>query len=320
MDEMTVFFVTDLHGSELCYRKFLNSWKYYHVNALILGGDVTGKMVVPVIERNGSYQARIYGTVYEAHNSEELDALKRRIRDMSGYPYVTTEEEDAKTKGDPQKVEQLFQRLSMEAFEGWLRLADERLKGTGIKMYVTGGNDDPLEMSEILRKYESDVVIPSEERVLTLVSEHEMISLGYSNLTPWHLPRDITEEELAQKIEDMACKVRDMKKAIFNLHVPPYDTPPIDYAPELDETLRPKLTPGATFKMIPVGSVAVRNSIKKFQPLLGLHGHIHESRGAVFIDKTLCINPGSEYGEGVLRGVTVRLSGTKKPYYTFTSG
>jgi Icc-related predicted phosphoesterase len=317
---MRLFFATDLHGSEVCYRKFLNSWKYYEVSALVLGGDVTGKMVVPIIERDGIYQAKIYGSTYVANSADELEDLKRKIRDMSGYPYLTTEEEDAKLHDKPEKIEELFRRLSMEAFKDWLDLAEEKLKGTSIKLYVTGGNDDPFEMSDILRKHESDVVIAAEDKVLKLGSEYEMISLGYSNKTPWNLPRDITEEELQSKIEGMATSVHDMKRAIFNLHVPPYDTPPIDYAPQLDETLKPRLTAGATFKMIPVGSTAVRHAIEKFQPLLGLHGHIHESRGAVYIKKTLCINPGSEYGEGVLRGVIVKLSGTNKPYYTFTSG
>lgn len=317
---MNIFFATDVHGSEVCYRKFLNSWKFYNADVLILGGDVTGKMVVPVINRQGKYQAKVYGTPYEANNEAELETLKRKIRDISGYPYLTNEDEDAKLRDDPGKVEELFRKLSMEAFEGWLNLAEERLRGTPIKLYVTGGNDDPFEMSDILRKHESDIVRPSEDRVLKVGSEYEMISLGYSNQTPWHLPRDTTEEDLQKKIETMANQVQDMSRAIFNLHVPPYDTPPIDFAPELDETLKPKLTAGATFKMIPVGSTAVRDCIRKYQPLLGLHGHIHESRGAVFIKRTLCINPGSEYGEGVLRGVIVKLEGTKKPYYTFTSG
>jgi Icc-related predicted phosphoesterase len=320
MGKCRVFFSTDLHGCEVCFRKFINSWKVYDANVLILGGDVTGKIVVPVFEDKGVYSAKVYGNVYEARDEKELASMKRRIRDMSGYPILVSPEEKLKLDKDPDSVEELFDKLALEALEGWLVLAEERLKGTGVKLYVTGGNDDPIGIGAVIDKHESDVVANADERVLTLPSGHEMISLGYSNPTPWHLPRDITEDELAKKVENVAVKVKNLRTAIFNLHVPPYNTPPLDYAPELDSTLRPKMEAGGQFKMVPVGSVAIRKAIERFQPLLGLHGHIHEAKGAVYVNKTLCINPGSEYGEGILRGVIVEIRDDKKPSYMFTSG
>jgi Icc-related predicted phosphoesterase len=320
MGNCRAFFATDLHGSEVCFRKFINSWKIYEVNALILGGDVTGKMIVPVVEDNGTYSAKVYGNPYEAKNEKELEDLKRKIRDMSGYPFLATHEEKLKIDQNPASVEEVFKNLALEALEKWLELAEDRLKGTGVKFYITGGNDDPTDISALINKHESDVVVGAEEKVTTLPSGHEMISLGYSNPTPWRLPRDISEDELEKKIEGVAGKVKDMRTAIFNLHVPPYNTPPLDYAPELDSTLRPKLEAGGQFKMVPVGSVAVRNCLERFQPLLGLHGHIHEAKGAVYINRTLCINPGSEYGEGILRGAIVEIQDDRKPSYMFTSG
>ncbi len=281
---------------------------------------MTGKIVVPIFEDKGVYSAKVYGNVYEARDEKELASMKRRIRDMSGYPILVSPEEKLKLDQDPDSVEELFDKLALEALEEWLELAEERLKGTGVKLYVTGGNDDPIGIGAVIDKHESDVVANADERVLTLPSGHEMISLGYSNPTPWHLPRDISEDELAKKVENVAVKVKNMRTAIFNLHVPPYNTPPLDYAPELDSTLRPKMEAGGQFKMVPVGSVAIRKSIERFQPLLGLHGHIHEAKGAVYVNKTLCINPGSEYGEGILRGVIVEIRDDKKPSYMFTSG
>jgi Icc-related predicted phosphoesterase len=70
----------------------------------------------------------------------------------------------------------------------------------------------------------------------------------------------------------------------------------------------------------PVGSTAVRAAIEEHQPLLSLHGHIHESGGAVRIGRTLAINAGSEYGEGVLRGVLVTVGGGKVLRYQATTG
>jgi len=148
-----------------------------------------------------------------------------------------------------------------------------------------------------------------------------MLSLGYSNMTPWRCARDIEEDELAKKINDLARKISDMNMAIFNIHVPPHGTP-IDEAPELDENLRPKLAPGGEVMKRPVGSTAVRSAIEKYQPMLGLHGHVHESRGFVKIGRTLCVNPGSEYTEGILRGVLIQIDLKKKKVgdFLFTSG
>jgi Icc-related predicted phosphoesterase len=320
MGKCRIFFATDLHGSEVCFRKFLNSWNVYEVNVLILGGDVTGKIVVPIFEDKGVYTAKTYGNVFEARDEKELAGIKRKIRDMSGYPILVSPEEKLKLDQNPDYVEELFDKLALETLEEWLQLAEVRLKGTGVKMYVTGGNDDPIGIGAVIDKHESDVIANADERVLSLPSGHEMISLGYSNPTPWHLPRDLTEDELAKKVENVAVKVKNTRTAIFNLHVPPYNTPPLDYAPELDSTLRPKMEAGGQFKMVPVGSVAIRKAIEQFQPLLGLHGHIHEAKGAVYVNRTLCINPGSEYGEGILRGVIVEIRDDKKPSYMFTSG
>jgi len=68
------------------------------------------------------------------------------------------------------------------------------------------------------------------------------------------------------------------------------------------------------------GSKSVRRAIEKYQPLLGLHGHIHESQSVAKIGKTTCINPGSEYGEGVLRGCIVILGDGKIEGYQMTRG
>ena len=96
---------------------------------------------------------------------------------------------------------------------------------------------------------------------------------------------------------------------MFNLHVPPKDSG-LDTAVLLDEELRPLIRSGSPV-FAGVGSTAVRKSLERHQPMLGLHGHIHESRGDARVGRTLSLNPGSEYSEGVLRGVIVTLSAKK---------
>lgn len=315
--EYSILFVTDLHGSDVCLKKAVNGAKAYKANALIIGGDITGKFVVPVIKGLNGFTAEFQGTKYAAKTEEELQRVYKVMADSGQYPYVTSDEEFEDARVSKEKTEAIFTNLVIERLKEWLKIIEERMKNTGIGVFITGGNDDFYTISEILRS--SEAVTNPEDRVVE-VGGHEMISSGYSNITPWKCPRDIPEEELAKKLEEMARQVKDPKKSIFNIHVPPYDTP-IDLAPELDATLRPKMS-GAEggFKMVHVGSTAVRGIIEKYQPLVGLHGHIHESRAAVKIGKTTCLNPGSEYGEGILRGVLLNLSPDKVVNYSFFAG
>ena len=127
-----------------------------------------------------------------------------------------------------------------------------------------------------------------------------MISLWYANPTPWDSPRELEEEELFAHIESLANRLSDCSTAIFNLHVPPHASG-LDDAPRLDETLRP-ITKMGQVEIVPVGSHAVRRAIEEFQPLVSLHGHIHESRGVRKIGPTVVINPGSEYTSGRIHG------------------
>jgi Icc-related predicted phosphoesterase len=218
-------------------------------------------------------------------------------------------------KDDRSLVEKRFAELARERLARWLDIAEERLRGTGIRCYVQPGNDDPYEVDSVF--HPSEIIQNVDGRLVQLDEHHEMISVGAANQTPWNCPRDKPEEELEQLIEQVASQLKNPSQAIFNLHVPPYDTN-LDIAPELDENLTPKLSLTGGFKMVPVGSKAVRKAIEKYNPLVGLHGHIHESRSAQKIGKTMCINPGSEYGEGVLRGVVLELSRKGLESYTFT--
>lgn len=318
MPKTRLFFATDIHGSERCFLKFVNVAKFYKADVLILGGDVTGKMVVPIVkENNGSFRTTLLGENHVFRTEEELSQTKNRISAVGFYPYVTSQEEMAELEASEEKVNALFKKLMIESVKKWVGIAEERLKGMGIKCFINAGNDDAFDVDSVLE--ESQYVIHPEGKVVSIDDEHEMISCGFSNITPWRCPRDISEEELAVKIGEMVEKVEDMQKCIFNLHCPPVGTG-IDQAPRLDMELKPILAPGGQPEMISVGSTAVRESIEKYKPMLGLHGHIHESKGTFKLGKTLCINPGSEYTEGILRGFLTDISEKGLKDYLFTAG
>ena len=313
---MKLYFCSDIHGSDLCWRKFLAAPKFYGADVIVCGGDITGKFMVPIIRQpDGSWTSPFMGVQRRARTEAELVTLRQRIADAGQYAFETTPEEHEAFEGDQAAIDARFRRLVVERVERWLTMAEERLRGTGVRVLVSGANDDFYEIDQALAG--SDVIEDPNGRVVELDRGIEYIGVGYGNPTPWNCPRDKTEEQLGQMIEKVASQLKNPTQAVFNLHVPPYDTN-LDVAPELDETLTPKLSVTGGFKMVPVGSKAVRSAIEEYKPLVGLHGHIHESRSAQKIGRTLCINPGSEYGEGVLRGVVLELSSKGLDHYTFT--
>jgi Icc-related predicted phosphoesterase len=307
LKETKIFFATDIHGSDRCFRKFLNAGKFYGVDAVVLGGDITGKMIVPVVEEaDGQYYANLFGRK-RVVDADGLPGLNKFIADAGFYPHPMTVEEINVLKQDHAGVSDLFTKLISETMSRWIELAEERLAGTKITCLIAPGNDDPLFIDGVLGS--STHVINPDSRLVELPGGFPMISVGYSNRTPWDSPRELDEEDLAALIDAEAAKLGDPGKAIFNLHVPPKDTP-IDQAVALDKEFRPVMRGGSPY-ITGVGSSAVRDAIAKFQPMLSLHGHIHESRGEARIGRSLALNPGSEYSEGVLRGVIVTLSEKK---------
>jgi len=313
----TIYFVTDVHGSDRCFRKFLNAGKFYQAQVLILGGDITGKMIIPIVKQgDGTWISPGFGQEMRMKSEKEVDDAVKSFRDSGAYAYLTEKKEYEELQANPEAVKKLFTKIMIDNISRWMDLAEERLKGTGIKCYVSPGNDDEFEIDNALNA--AKYVINPEEKVVTIDDEHEMLTLGYANHTPWNSPREADEDVLEKKMEAMASQVSNMKKAIFNFHVPPINTI-LDQAPKLDETLKP-VTSGGQLQMISAGSVATRKMIEKYQPLVGMHGHIHESKGAVKIGKTMCFNPGSEYGSGILKGLLCQIEGDKIKSHLLVSG
>lgn len=312
-----IFFTTDIHGSEICFRKFLNAGKFYQADVLILGGDITGKVMIPLVRQtNGNFSAHLMGADETAASASELQALEKRIRDAGYYPYRTEPDEMGILRQNAERVNQILERLMRQTLSDWLQLAEDRLKPQNIPCFISPGNDDPYAIDAVLAQ--ANWVQNPEGRVVQLDDDHEMISCGYSNLTPWSCPRDTDEESLAEKIAQMTSQVRNPANCIFNLHCPPYNTL-IDAAPRLDENLHLVASIDGS-EMVSVGSTAVRAAIEKTQPLLGLHGHVHEGRGKDRLGRTTVVNPGSEYGEGILRGALIDISRGRLKSLTLTSG
>ena len=300
--ELAIFFATDLHGSNVCFKKFVNAGKFYGASVLILGGDVAGKMMVPIArQKDGSYLASSAGKELRLEG-EEAAALEQKVSDMGFYPKVMSEEEFQELRDDPEGQEALFHELIRERLEDWIEYARPRLAEQGVKCFAAPGNDDAFFIDELLA--DSGAIELLEGRVVE-VDGIEMLTTGWSNETPWKTERETSEIELRAMIVEMIDRLERPENAIFNIHVPPHATA-LDQCPKLDENLRP-VSSGGNPVMTSAGSTAVRELIEAHQPLLGLHGHIHEGRGIARIERTVCVNPGSNYSEGVLNGSLIRL-------------
>lgn len=311
----TVFFATDIHGSDICWNKFLNAGKFYGADVLILGGDMTGKAIVPIVEQGGGlYQVSLLQQDFVLHGADELAEMIKRIRSRGYYPYLTNPDQIAELSQDPDQVYDLFISEALKVVQQWMEIATRKLAGTGMRVYVSPGNDDRFEVDDLIRATPS--VTLAEGQVVQIDAQHEMITSGWANPTPWQTYREEAEPQLAKRYAAMTAQLKDPRNAIFNIHVPPHNSN-LDEAPELDANLRP-VNAGNALKA--TGSTALRQAIEQFQPLLGLHGHIHEGRGASRIGKTLCINPGSMYEQGVLQGALVKLGKNKLESYVLTQG
>jgi uncharacterized protein len=312
---MKIYFATDVHGSEICWKKFLAASKFYGADTLILGGDMTGKAIIPIIAQgNDNFKVTLLEQETILHGKDAVDKMVQTIQNRGYYPYVTDPDEVQTIASTPEKSDKLFMEQVIKTIQRWMEYADAKLTGTGIRCLVCPGNDDIFEIDAVIAS--SKCVRSVEGQVIELDEHHEMANSGWCNPTPWHTHREELDEALLVRLETVISYVKNPSQAVFSFHAPPYGSG-LDEAPELSKDLRPTY---AGRSMIPVGSRAVMSLIDKYQPLLGLHGHIHEGKGTRKYKKTLCINPGSMYEQGMLNGAVIELKPQKVGNYLLTTG
>jgi Icc-related predicted phosphoesterase len=278
-------------------------YEIHKVDVMMMLGDLTGKAVLPIVKQaeNEWYYAP-WGKKMVLHSRKEVDEVIKTYRNQGYYTFETTPKEIEELQADPKKVDELFVRLMLHVLRSWFKLAEEKVP-KNVKIIVSPGNDDSFEIDKVIK--ESDRVIYPLEKVIDLDGRHQLISCPWTNPTPWGTPRECSEKELKKKLEEEFRKVDSYENLICNFHAPPYDTG-LDICPKLDKNLKPVWEMGSPVTY-PAGSKAVRECIEKYQPLLGLHGHIHESCGSARLGRTVCLNPGSEYESGILRGFVIDL-------------
>jgi len=313
---LTLFYASDIHGSERVFRKFLRAAPHYRADAVVFGGDITGKALVPIVEVGpGRFRGELLGIAHDVDAGAGLDGLESKIRTNGFYPYRTTADEVARMSADPAYLRSVFSRVMAQTAERWVTLADEQLRAAGVPALMMPGNDDEPEVKRLLAQ--GEWIVDAEGRIVELEG-YQVASYGYATTTPWHSPREVTEKAMAEALDALLAGIDPSRPVIFNFHDPPNDSG-LDLAHKLTVALR--VQSGAGMPLLSsVGSRSVRAVIERVQPVLSLHGHIHESRASTRIGRTLAVNPGSVYGEGTLQGVLITLEAGKVVGHQFVSG
>jgi len=301
---MRIFFVTDVHGSDVCWRKFLNAGAFHKADVLIMGGDMTGKAMVPIVADGTGWQVTLQEQRHDLATEDEVRSMERRIADRGYYPVRLSQAEVDAWAADPGLVDRRFKEEIVRGVERWMGMADDKLGRTSIRCVVSPANDDMFEIDPVIERATS--VLLGEGNTIPL-DGFDLVSTGWANPTPWKTFRELPEDELRSRIDGLVAGARDPRRAIFNFHAPPYGSN-LDGAPKLTSDM--KYVAGGQ-AIVPVGSRAVREAILAYGPVLSLHGHIHEGRGAVKLGRTLAVNPGSAYEDGVLQAAIVDLDSQK---------
>lgn len=315
-----LFLAADLHGSEIVFRKFLAAATFYEADALLIGGDITAKTISPIVrQRDGRFRTRLSGQARDDLSIDQLVPVEKAIADSGQYPVRLSEEEYERFREDPSKVEGLFTDRMIDQIRRWTEMAEKHLAPLDIPLFWIGGNDDkPEALAHVISTPHVKYI---DETVTRFDEDHEILGFGWTNPSPWRTPRELPEDQLQKRLEPLLNRVQDPARCIYLMHAPPYGTG-LDIAPKLDTSTDPPkpLTRGGQQVLIPVGSTSFRTAILETQPLLGLHGHIHETKNAAKLKRTVCVDPGSEYSSGTLRGAIVNLERDRVLSYQFTTG
>jgi Icc-related predicted phosphoesterase len=312
-----ILYGSDFHGSDAVFRKFIASSIQYQASILIVGGDVTGKAMIPVVHQgNGKYTGRWFGKEESASTPEELEIIKKNISKVGFYPIVLEKDEAEELENDSGKMSARFEKEMCQRVREWMTLAEEKLTPQKATLYFMAGNDDLTSIDQVVAEF-SSIRNPDMAR-FEIDGGYEIVGLSNANMTPWKCARDIEEDELARKLDALAGMIQDPEHTIAVLHVPPFGSG-LDTCPDLDKNLK-IITSGGQVVMKSAGSTAVKVFIEKVQPMLSLHGHIHESPGHVHIGKTLSINAGSEYAEAIMKAAIVNLENGRVKGHLLISG
>lgn len=303
---MKILFLSDIHGSNEVFNKALSATIKYNIDVLIISGDLSGKDIRPIIEDKNKYIIE-YNGERKTIQKNSIPKYETDLSNSGHYFFHTSKDEFSKLAKEPARIFNILDKKITERIEQWILQIINKINLEKTTVVLSPGNDDLFAIDKLLLKYENKGIKTGLNQPVK-VGGFEIVSLDYSNPTPWNTARELPEKKLKRLISEKVKKIKNFERAIFNFHCPPFNTR-LDIAPEIDKNFKYVVNPGSK-NMIHVGSLAIREAIEKYQPILSLHGHVHESQGFEYFGSTLALNPGSEYEKGILIANIIEISPT----------
>jgi Icc-related predicted phosphoesterase len=233
-------FVTDLHGKPDRYRKLFDTIKNEKPDAVFFGGDLLPHRMKKV---------ETFERFTDDFLFPELWRLKENMKDKTPEMFVILGNDDAGSEEDS------FIKQSQQGLFNYIHQKKVEWKGFTIFGY-SFVPPSPFQLKDwekydVSRFVDPGCIPPTE---------------GFRTKEP---DEDIEYATIQKDLVDLAGN-DDVSRAIFLFHSPPYQT-------YLD---RARLD-GKMIDHVPmdvnVGSIAIKRFIEERQPLITLHGHIHES-------------------------------------------
>jgi hypothetical protein len=310
-----MLFAVDLHGGDTYFLKILSVAKSRGVNILMMSGDLTGKAIIPIVKLNENlYVTNFFGADYRL-KEDELPKMQNDIRKVGYYYHHCSRAEYEELRGKPEKMTELFDKLMQQTIQNWIGKVEEILPND-MRVIMNPGNDDTFAIDEVLKS--SKRVEKTSGKRVNLDDTYNLVSCEWVNPTPWSSPRECNEGELEKRLRAEIQRASSTENLVCDFHSPPYNTI-LDSAPKLGKDMQLKYVMGQPLTEH-VGSKAVRKVLEEYQPKLSLHGHIHESAGVCNIKRTECINPGSQYVEGIMHGCLLTLTPDKIDHQLIAGG
>ena len=226
--------MTDLHGSEICWKKFLNAGSFYGADVVILGGDVTGKAMVPIVQRaNGTWEASLQDHRDTLESEDAIVEFEKRVMDRGYYPIRVSDQEYVAMQEDEVLVDKRFKEVMLDGTERWIAMAEEKLANTGIRVIACPANDDMFEIDDLL----------SGAQVVETGDEDDRSSSATSRWSRW-AGRTRRPGTPSARPRSPSWRPGSIERSrghrsettIFNFHAPPYGSK-LDNAPALNPDL-----------------------------------------------------------------------------------
>ncbi len=238
------FFAADLHGREKRYRKLFQAIEREKPAAVFLGGDLYPSGLGGMAGMQG------YADFFKEVFAAGFISLQKSLG--AAYPpvFVILGNDDAR-----------IEERELQEYESrglWHYMHNKCVPWNDFSVYGYAFVPPTPFMLKDWERYDVSRYLDP----LCVAPEDGWLSVS--------VPKNVLKQQTIQEDLQVLSKDNDLSRAVFLFHTPPYNS-------GLDRAALDGKKVNYVDLDVHVGSIAVRRFIESRQPLLTLHGHIHES-------------------------------------------